>query len=72
MQHAYRAHAQVAENGKLTLENLPFTAGEEVEVIVLAEARKAPEEQRYPLRGMPITYADPTAPVAEGEWDVLR
>ncbi|HEX8693446.1 MAG TPA: hypothetical protein VF746_13575 [Longimicrobium sp.] len=71
MQHAYRAHAQVAENGSLTLENLPFTAGEEVEVIVLAEARKA-REQRYPLRGMPVTYADPTAPVAEGEWDALR
>ena len=70
MQNAYRAHAQV-ENGKLTLDNVPFAEGEEVEVIVLAEARKARGE-RYPLRGSVLRYDDPTAPVADTDWDVLR
>ena len=67
---AYRAHAKVSEDGTLTLENLPFS-GEDVEVIVLAEARKRIEE-RYPLRGSVLHYDDPTAPVAEDQWDVLR
>lgn len=71
MQQAYRAHAHVEENGKLMLENLPFPAGEEVEVIVLSEARKRRQE-RYPLRGSVLHYDDPMAPVAEDDWDVLR
>lgn len=46
MQHAYRAHVHVSDDGTLTLNNVPFAAGEEVEVIVLSEARKAREEHR--------------------------
>ena len=30
------------------------------------------ETSRYPLRGTPVTYRDPTAPVAESDWESLR
>jgi hypothetical protein len=29
------------------------------------------KKQRYPLRGTVIRYIDPTAPIAEGDWEVL-
>jgi hypothetical protein len=69
---AYKVRSHVGEDGSLTVENLPFPAGEAVEVIVLAEARKRKEQQRYPLRGTVIQYIDPTMPVAEDDWEALR
>ena len=69
---AYKVRSHVGEDGSLTVENLPFPAGEAVEVIVLAEARKRKEQQRYPLRGTAIQYIDPTMPVAEDDWEALR
>jgi hypothetical protein len=71
MQQAYRVRGRLAADGTLTLEGLHFRAGEEVEVIVLAES-KAREERRYPLRGKPLDYEDPFAPVAEADWQALR
>ena len=72
MQHAYRTHVQVSPDGTLKLENLPFQPGEEVEVIVLAEHRRARDEGRYPLRGKPLVYEDPTGPVAASDWEAAR
>jgi hypothetical protein len=37
MDHLYRTHAHVAEDGTLVLSNLPFAAGEQVEVTLRAE-----------------------------------
>lgn len=65
MSQAVRTHRPVAPDGTLRLENLPFQPGEELEVIVLAEERRARSECRYPLRGQPLTFEHPTAPVAE-------
>lgn len=72
MQQAYRVHGQVAEDGSLTVENIPFAAGQEVEVIVLAEARKARDQKRYPLHGTVIQYINPTDPIAADDWDALK
>jgi hypothetical protein len=52
------------------LEDLPFPAGEEVEIIVLAEVTKK-RKSHYPLRGVPLEYERPTDPVAESDWEVL-
>lgn len=30
------------------------------------------QKERYPLRGTVIRYDDPTAPVAEDDWEVLQ
>lgn len=66
---AYRATVQMGADGSLTLNHLPFEAGEEVEVIV---ARNPRDPRRYPLRGTPLHYERPFEPVAEGEWEALQ
>lgn len=37
MDQPYRTHAHISENGTLVLSNLPFAAGEQVEVTLRAE-----------------------------------
>jgi hypothetical protein len=68
----YRLEATLSEDGKLTLSDLPFQAGQAVEVIVLPRAAGRTRENRYPLRGTPISYLDPIEPVAETDWESLR
>jgi hypothetical protein len=72
MAQAYRVHCQVSQDGTLRLENLPFQPGETVEIIVLAEERRAREQRRYSLRGAPLIYENPTEPVGSSEWDALQ
>ena len=65
---------KLTEDGTLTLNDLPFRAGDAVEVIVMARPTKpsATGAAPYPLRGKPIQYIEPTEPVAEEEWEALR
>lgn len=68
----YRIETTISSDGTLTIKELPFRAGDKVEVIV---RRREPERERsvrYPLRGKPIRYIDPFGSVAENEWDVLQ
>lgn len=68
----HRVAATLNEDGILTLNDLPFHAGDEVEVLIVARQSKSNGQKRYPLRGQTIQYGDPTAPVAQGDWDVLQ
>jgi hypothetical protein len=68
---AHRIDAVLAEDGKLSLDNLPFRAGQAVEVIVLPAASPG-TSTAHPLRGMVLRYDQPTAPVAEDDWDALK
>ncbi len=77
----YRIETTVQPEGVLTLRNLPFQAGERVEVVIhvhapVVEKREgSPSEgaSEYPLRGTPYTYIDPFEPsVSEDDWEVLR
>lgn len=61
----------LSQDGKLTLDELPFRAGDKVEVIILARQSK-PNGQEYPLRGQPVTYVEPTDPVAQTDWDAIQ
>jgi hypothetical protein len=70
MTPAHRIEAVLSEDGKLSLDHLPFRAGQTVEVIVLPAIRPAPS--RHPLRGAILRYDRPTEPVAEADWDALR
>ena len=72
MLQAYHVRGHVSPDGTLVLENLPFRAGEEVEVIVLAEQPQVRAEREYPLRGTVITYEHPAAPVAEPDWRAIQ
>jgi len=33
---------------------------------------KVENASRYPLRGTPVSYEDPTEPVAESEWEAIK
>jgi hypothetical protein len=73
---AHRVETTLTQNGTLTLEDLPFQAGEAVEVIVQptpspVNSSPGPSQNRYPLRGTPIHYPNPTDPVAEQDWEAL-
>lgn len=66
---AHRVETTLTQDGTLTLDHLPFQAGESVEVIVLPHASAPLPKDRYPLRGTPVQYEQPTEPVAEDEWE---
>lgn len=70
MNPAHRTEAVLAEDGKLSLDKLPFRAGQAVEVIVLP--MPCPTSEPHPLRGTLVRYDRPTEPVAEADWDALR
>ena len=69
---AYRVETTVAQDGTLTLSNLPLRAGEAIEVIILVQPSAMRGHQRYPLRGMPVRYIDPTEPVAQADWEAVQ
>ena len=67
--YAHRVDATLIQEGTLELTNLPFHAGETVEVIVLPRTIAV---KSYPLRGKPIVYTDPFEPVAQNDWDAQQ
>lgn len=69
---AYRVKTTIQGDGTLTVSHLPLQAGEVVEVIILVQPSTVPPGDRYLLRGTPITYIDPTEPVAEADWEAAR
>jgi hypothetical protein len=70
MTPAHRIEVVLAEDGKLSLEHLPFRAGQAVEVIILPAAHTPSPSQA--LTGTVLRYDEPTAPVAEGDWEALQ
>ena len=78
--NAHHVETVLTENGTLTLRDLPFQAGDAVEVIILERHKLQPTEaptshsdsNPYPLRGKVIRYDDPTEPVALEDWEMLQ
>ena len=68
----HHCETKLTDEGKLTLNDLPFHAGETVEVIVVSHSPKVQPADPYPLRGTPIHYAEPTESVVEEDWEALR
>ncbi len=70
---AYRIATTVQPDGSLILRNLPLHAGETVEIIILTDpSNKGIQQQSYPLHGMTVIYQDPTAPVAQDDWEATK
>ena len=67
---AYRVETILPEDGTVTLHQLPFQADESIEIIVLSRKDAATASDRYPLRGTPVQYLEPTQPVAQSDWEV--
>lgn len=55
----------VSSDGTLTIKELPFRAGDKVEVTVRRREDEAEWNKRYPLRGKPVRYMEPFEAVAE-------
>ncbi len=69
---AYAYETTISQSGGLTLSNLPFNAGEKIEVIIIPRSKSKHDKKKYPFWGKPITYLNPTDPVAEEDWEVLK
>ncbi len=71
--NAHRIETALTENGKLSLQNLPFKKGDEVEIIILDRSSSKNTTDSYPLRGTVIRYDDPFEPAASAEdWEALQ
>ena len=69
----YRIEATVSKEKTVSLKNLPFNEGDQVEIVVRKrKCEKAEEQEKYPLRGLPIRYKKPHDSVAENDWAVLE
>jgi hypothetical protein len=58
----HHVEVTLAQDGELFLDEVPFRAGDTVEVIILAR-RTGQSGREYPLRGQPTKYVEPTEPV---------
>ncbi len=69
----HRIETTLTENGTLLLKDLPFRAGESVEIIVIKLPSHPSESNLYPLRGTVISYDDPFEPAVPLEdWEALQ
>ena len=68
----HRIEATLSQDGKLVLEDLPFLAGDRVEVLILERNAQSNGDNLYPLRGSVIKYEAPTEPVGVEDWDAIR
>jgi hypothetical protein len=68
----YRISTVVEEDGTVTIANLPFHRGEELEVILRSRDGGGDLTKAYPLRGEAVEYRDPFGSVAEDDWDALK
>ena len=68
----HRIETVIHNDKTVMLKNLPFQAGEAVEVVISQCTSKRKEKDRYPLRGTSIEYVNPTEPVADGNWGAQR
>ncbi|HVQ39029.1 MAG TPA: hypothetical protein VMS31_15940 [Pyrinomonadaceae bacterium] len=77
-----RIEATLNQDGKLVLEDLPFRAGDAVEVTISHNANggaidillskssaESHQPDSYPLRDTVIKYERPTEPVGLEDWD---
>ncbi len=70
MSPTHRAEVVLSQDGKLTLEDIPFRAGDSVEVTVTVH--QSPMPAGHPLSGSVLYYDRPTDPVGEAHWGATR
>ncbi len=66
----FKTKTTIAHDRSLRVTELPFQAGDEVEVIIESLDSPTVETNRYPLRGEVCTYEGPFDGVAIDEWDI--
>jgi hypothetical protein len=69
---AHRTETLIQRDRVLTVHDVPFRAGEKVEVIILGAYERGDVQEQYPLRGKPVRFAAPFDSVAEDDWETNR
>lgn len=70
---AVRVKATIQPNGRIVLENLPFVAGDKVEIIILEANGDIPHPTANPLKGTLLKYDDPFEPAVPIEdWEAPK
>ncbi|WP_066424502.1 hypothetical protein [Anabaena sp. 4-3] len=79
--NVHKVEVVLTEDGNLTLQGLPFNAGDAVEVIIMETKNRQHQASQtapidanpYPLHNtQPYSYEYPTEPVALEDWEVLQ
>ena len=66
----HRIETALRENGKLSLKNLPFKKGDEVEVVIVEKKQK--KVKAGSLKGTVIKYEKPfESATSDEDWEVL-
>jgi hypothetical protein len=66
----HKVKVLVLDDGRIVIDGLPVTEGQQVEVTIRIEDPVLPV---FPLHGLPFRYDDPFEPaVDESEWDALK
>lgn len=70
---AHRVEVTLTENSALNLEDLPFRAGESVEIIILENQSSQKKVNSHSLKGTVIQYEQPFEPaVTLEDWKALQ
>lgn len=70
---AHRVEVTLTENGALNLKDLPFRAGESVEIIILENQSFQQQSNSRNLRGTVIQYEQPfESAIAPEDWEALQ
>ena len=68
--YAFSIETSVKKGRRLELQEVPFSEGDRVEVVILKRPSTG-KKKHYPLRGKAIRYNAPTEPVALDDWGAL-
>lgn len=70
---AHHIETSLTENGKLSLQNLPFKKGDQVEIIILDRSSSKITSDSNSLRGTVVSYDEPFEPATSVEdWETLK
>ena len=68
--NSHRIKTAITENGKLSLQNLPFKKGDEVEIVIRRQKTETMDSEAFPLQGTVLRYEDPFEPaIFPEEWN---
>ena len=68
--NSHRIKTAITENGELSLQNLPFKKGDEVEIIIRQQNAKEIDSEAFLLQGTVLRYEEPFEPaISPEEWN---
>ena len=68
--NSHRIKTALTENGKLSLQNLPFKKGDEIEIIILQQSTSTTKSDVDSLKDTVVNYSDPFEPaIFPEEWN---